>query len=104
MLASVLAGIAAPVDGVTTAVRDAGAVTEDAAYGKSLGMGAKLAIHPVQVPQINAVFAPGDDEIAWARSVLDAAGDGSVIMLDGQMVDRPVIERARLLLQSARQQ
>ncbi|MDQ2849243.1 MAG: CoA ester lyase [Actinomycetota bacterium] len=103
VLASVLAGISAPIDGVTTAVRDAAAVTDDAGYGKSLGMGAKLAIHPVQVPQINAVFAPSDDEIAWARSVLDAAGGGSVIALEGQMVDKPVIERARRLLQSVRQ-
>ena len=73
---------------------------EDVAHARRLGFGGKLCIHPRQVELINRGFAPTDAERAWARRVLSAAeatGAGA-LQLDGQLIDRPVIERARSIL------
>ena len=65
-----------------------------------LGFGAKLCIHPAQVALTNDAFTPSDAEIDWASRVLLAlsVASGSVVQVDGKMVDRPVIERARQVL------
>ena len=69
------------------------------------GFGGKLCIHPAQVAVVNAAFAPSAVELAWAQRVLaafDAAG-GSVVSVDGRMVDAPVVRLAeRTLTQSRR--
>jgi citrate lyase subunit beta/citryl-CoA lyase len=100
VLASAAAGLAGPVDGVTGDVRDADRLVADVRRAVALGFAGKLCIHPAQVGPTAAAFAPGDDELAWASRVVDAAesaGDG-VILVDGRMVDRPVVDRARRLL------
>lgn len=96
VLASRLAGLAAPVDGVTTSIDDAGAISADARHARDLGFGGKLAIHPRQIVPIRAGFAPDDAEVAWARKVL-ASQDGAAA-IDGAMVDAPVRIRARAIL------
>ncbi|MFV0360477.1 HpcH/HpaI aldolase/citrate lyase family protein [Tropicimonas sp.] len=101
VLSSRLGGIAAPIDGVTTEIRDMQAVTEDARHARDLGMGGKLAIHPSQIAPIVAAFRPSPDEVAWAKRVL-AAGEGGAVMIDGAMVDLPVRLRARKILASAK--
>ncbi len=103
VLASRVAGLLEPVDGVTTAVRDEALVIDDTRYAKSLGLGGKLCIHPGQVPLVQAGFRPGDDELAWATKVLDQVGPGSsaAAAIGGHMVDRPVLERARRILAGA---
>jgi citrate lyase subunit beta/citryl-CoA lyase len=60
-------------------------------------------VHPALVPILNAAFSPSPDDIAWASRVVDAAGsnDGA-FALDGRMIDRPVVERARAILRQAR--
>ncbi|AGP59599.1 HpcH/HpaI aldolase/citrate lyase family protein [Streptomyces rapamycinicus] len=101
VLASAAAGIAPPVDGVTTAVRDTAALRTDTAHARRLGFTGKLCIHPAQLPLVAEGFAPSAEELRWARAVLDA-GD-SVTTVDGQMVDKPVLERARRTLARARE-
>lgn len=103
VIASRVAGLLEPVDGVTTAVRDEALVTDDTRYAAALGLGGKLCIHPSQVPLVQAAFRPGDDEIAWATKVLGQVGPGSAAAaaLGGHMVDRPVLERARRILTAA---
>ncbi|WP_108610429.1 CoA ester lyase [Aminobacter sp. MSH1] len=96
VLASRLAGKIAPIDGVTTAIDDATAVTEDARHASEFGFGGKLCIHPRQVPHVLAGFRPETHEIAWAERVL-SSGDGAAAV-DGQMVDEPVRVRARSIL------
>ena len=100
VLASRLAGLQAPVDGVTTAIDDPTRLREDVLRARRLGFGGKLCIHPRQVADVNACFAPGEAERAWARRVLDAAAasGGAAIAVDGQMVDKPVILRAQAIL------
>jgi citrate lyase subunit beta/citryl-CoA lyase len=103
VLASRLAGIAAPIDGVTTAIDDADLLQADALRARRLGFGGKLCIHPRQVAAVNRCFAPSEDEIAWARRVTaaDAASGGAAVAVDGKMVDRPVVLRAQAILAEA---
>ncbi|MEP9379168.1 CoA ester lyase [Aquabacter sp. CN5-332] len=96
VLASRLAGLPAPIDGVTTNIEDAAAATSDARYARSLGFGGKLSIHPRQIAPIRAGFLPDAEEVAWAYRVL-ASGDGATTV-DGAMVDEPVRIRARSIL------
>jgi len=103
VLISRVAELPAPVDGVTTAIDDAAALARDVARARALGFGGKLCIHPRQVGPVNAAFRPGADEIAWAQRVVaaDAAAGGAAVAVDGRMVDRPVLLKARRILASA---
>jgi citrate lyase subunit beta/citryl-CoA lyase len=86
-----------PIDGVFPTLDDPPGLVTRVLRAKALGFGGKLCIHPRQVRSVNEGFLPGAEEIAWARRVIDAveaAGDAA-ISLDGKMVDRPVVERAR---------
>ncbi|WP_348670976.1 CoA ester lyase [uncultured Paracoccus sp.] len=99
VMASRLAGIAAPIDGVTVQLDDLTISHDDAAHARALGMTGKLCIHPKQIAVVLRAFAPTDTEIDWARRVL-ASGDGAV-SVDGAMVDEPVRIRARAILAQA---
>jgi citrate lyase subunit beta/citryl-CoA lyase len=95
-LASRAAGIGAPVAGVTPALDDPTQLIADLTRARALGYSAKLCIHPRQVAPVHAALAPTAEEQAWATAVLQAAGASSgAVQLNGRMVDRPVIERAR---------
>lgn len=94
--ASVAAHLCPPIDGVTTSVRNADALSADIVHARRMGFTGKLCIHPAQVPAVTTGFAPTEDERQWARAILDA-GD-SVTVVDGHMVDKPVIERAERIL------
>ncbi len=96
VIASAAAGLAPPVDGVTTDLRDDSRLDEDVRYARRMGFGGKLCIHPRQVGPVRAGFAPTEAERAWARRVV-TAGD-SVSVVDGRMVDKPVLARARHIL------
>lgn len=103
VLASRIAGVAAPVDGVTAALGDESLLESDSRRGKRLGFGGKLCIHPCQVETVNRCYAPGEADIAWARRVRLAAARsaGAAVTLDGKMVDRPVMLRAEAILRAA---
>jgi citrate lyase subunit beta / citryl-CoA lyase len=95
-------GLAPPIDGVTTVFDQPGAVAEAFAYVKRLGMSAKLCIHPAQVGEVHAAARPTAEEVAWARKIASSSGsEGSAVAVDGRMVDIPVVERARRILQAA---
>jgi citrate lyase subunit beta / citryl-CoA lyase len=101
VLASRAGGLPPPVDGVTTAVADPAAASAAAGHARSLGFGGKLCIHPAQVEPVAAAFRPTSDEVAWARRVIEASSGGGAVRVDGRMVDRPVLERARRLVAQA---
>ena len=103
VLASRLAGLAAPIDGVSTAIHDLARLQKDAERSRRQGFGAKLCIHPQQIATVRTVFAPSAERVAWAQRVcaaFDAAG-GAAVAVDGQMVDLPVYQRARGVLRDA---
>ncbi|HEY0824641.1 MAG TPA: CoA ester lyase [Ramlibacter sp.] len=103
VLASRLAQLPAPVDGVSTAIDDAGSVGADAARARRLGFGGKLCIHPKQVAVVNAAFRPTPQEVRWAERILAAAqsAGGAAVSVDGKMVDRPVILKAQAIVDEA---
>lgn len=70
---------------------------------RAIGFGGKFCIHPSQVEVANRIFAPSDDDLAWARRVVDAYADHErrglgAFDLDGHLIDRPVVLRARDLI------
>lgn len=103
VLASRLARIAAPLDGVTVAIDDPLRLAADVQRARRLGFGGKLCIHPKQVDPVRSGFAPTSAELEWARRVLEAAraARGAAVALDGKMVDKPVILRAQAILRDA---
>ncbi len=103
VLESRLAGKPAPIDGVSLELTDAALIARHAQQSKRWGFGGKLCIHPRQVEAVNLAFRPSPQDCDWARRVLDAAGAsaGAAVALDGKMIDRPVIERARRILAEA---
>lgn len=102
VVASRIAGIGSPVDGVTTVLDDADVLRSAAQLSKRYGFGGKLCIHPRQIAPVHAGFVPSDRECDWARRVLAAieASGGEATTVDGEMVDVPVLFRARSILQS----
>jgi len=101
VLESRLAGLPAPIDGVTPSWSDEEAFRAEANRAKALGFAAKLCIHPTQVQLVNEAFLPAAEEIEWARRVMQAtAKSGGAVALDGKMIDAPVIRRANAILRS----
>ncbi|OYX15166.1 MAG: CoA ester lyase, partial [Rhizobiales bacterium 32-66-8] len=102
VLAARLAGHAGPIDGVTTDVNDAALIATEAAAAVELGFAGKLLIHPKQVGPAMTGFAPSEDDIAWARRIVESlAVGGAVVQVDGAMVDAPVRLRAERILARA---
>lgn len=105
----VVAAAAAGVDAIDTVFTDIGdrdGLREQAEFVVSLGFDGKLAIHPDQVSVINDAFTPTDDQLEWAEKVLAGqeratASDKGVFTVDGQMIDPPLVERARTFVERA---
>jgi len=104
VLASRLAGLAAPIDSPSVAIDDASEVEREARAARRLGFGAKLCIHPRQLDAVHRSFEPSAQEQAWAHDVLAlaAASGGAAVALDGKMIDKPVILRATAILAEVR--
>ncbi|MEZ5076070.1 MAG: CoA ester lyase [Solirubrobacterales bacterium] len=103
VLASAAAGLRRPIDAVFMDVGDATGLAAESRYARTLGFGGKAAIHPSQVETINAAFSPSPEQLSWARRVLDAYEEASAdgrgaTSLEGELVDLPVVARARDLL------
>ncbi len=91
-----------PIDSVTPDITDEAALSREAAAARRLGFGGKLLIHPKQVALVQRAFAPSLEEVAWAERVLAAAGSAGTVQIDGCMVDKPVVDAARLILARSR--
>lgn len=95
------------VDGVWVDLNDSQGLLDFARQSRRLGFSAMSCIHPSQVDPINTVFSPTADEIDYCQKVLqafeeaNARGDGS-IAFGGQLIDRPIVERARRTIDTAR--
>lgn len=101
VFASRRAGLAVPIDGVTVDTRNPERMARDSERARRMGFGGKLCIHPAQVAVLHAAFDPDEAAVAQALRVqqaLQQAG-GGVCVLDGRMVDAPVLAQARHTLQ-----
>ncbi len=103
LLASRLAEIAAPIDGVTVQIESQAQLSADILRAKRLGFRAKLCIHPKQVDGVIEGFQPSAQEVEYAQAVVaaDKAANGGVVQLNGKMVDRPVVMLAQSVLAQA---
>jgi citrate lyase subunit beta/citryl-CoA lyase len=83
--------------------RDEEGLVRESEWVRSLGFKGKYLIHPSQIGPVNRVFRPSEEEVAYARRVVEAfeealaRGEGAV-QVDGRMVDAPVAKRARALI------
>jgi len=94
------------LDTVYTDFEDADGLREQAATVVDFGFDGKLAIHPSQVEVINEAFTPDPDDVEWAETVIakhERVGeeDRGAFTVDGQMIDPPLVERARTILERA---
>ena len=76
----------------------------DSKAARRAGFSGRIAIHPDQSEIINTAFTPDENEVAFARRVVDAfaaAGGAGTLQLDGKMLDRPHLTQAQKLLELA---
>ena len=86
-----------PIDAVYPDFRDSGGLRDEAMAGARDGFGAKLAIHPAQIPIIHAAFTPSAAALDAARAVIaafEASPGAGVVSLNGAMLDLPHYVRA----------
>lgn len=95
------------VDGVWPDIQDVEGLWANARQARRLGFNAKSLIHPSQIEPINAVFSPAPEEVDYAQRVVQAfdeafaRGEGS-IAFGGQLIDLPIVERARRTIELAK--
>ncbi|NOX44502.1 MAG: HpcH/HpaI aldolase/citrate lyase family protein [Caldiserica bacterium] len=104
--AAAAAGIQAS-DTVFPDIEDEEGLIEETRRAKALGFDGKGAIHPLQIEPIHRALAPAPEELEWARGVVAAAGEAErkglgAVAYRGKMVDRPVLLRAKRILEMAR--
>ncbi len=94
-----LAGLPAPLDSVFPAIDDLAGLATATASARDQGFSGLLCIHPRQVAVVHDTLLPSAAEVDWARRVIAASQGGpGVFVVDGKMVDAPVIGRAQRLL------
>jgi citrate lyase subunit beta/citryl-CoA lyase len=99
------AGIIA-LDTPCTDIEDSEGLVADAERARAVGFAGKYVIHPAHIEPVQRVFSPSEAGVAQARLVLEAwegaqAKGLGAVQLDGRMVDRPIVERARRVLEQA---
>jgi citrate lyase subunit beta / citryl-CoA lyase len=102
VLAAAAGGIPGPLDGPCVKAKDPDALAAEISRARMLGFAGKSCIHPAQVEPVNAGFAPSEEEVTWATKVgaaCDEADGSGVVILDGEMIDLPVVLRARRILE-----
>jgi len=102
LLATRVAGLAPALDGVFASIQDGDGLRGAVEFARDMGFGGALCIHPSQVAIIHQALKPSLEELHWAQRIMDGARSGEgVFVLDGQMVDAPVIGRAQAILARA---
>ena len=103
VLVSRLAGVQAPIDGVSLAIDDASQLQADVHRSRQFGFGGKLCIHPRQVRAVEEGFLPTAAEVHWARRVVQAVANepNGAIAIDGKLVDKPILAQAQEILSNA---
>lgn len=105
--AAAAASLPAPAMSVFPQVRDLDGLAESCRRGRALGFRGRAAIHPDQLPVIEAAFRPSPEEVRRAREVVAAAeaalahGSGALALPDGRFVDEAVVRWARRTIEDA---
>jgi len=95
-----------PLDTPFSDFRDEEGLIREAEWVRSIGFEGKYLIHPSQIEPVNRIFRPAEEDVAYARRVVQAFREGveqgrAAVNLDGRMVDTPVARRAQRLLATA---
>ncbi len=95
------------IDMVFIDFRDSVNLKIEAAQGAAMGYSGKQIIHPSQVGPVQEAFTPDDDDIAYAKRVVETfeahQGEGKgAYELDGKMIDMPILKHAQKVLARAR--
>lgn len=91
-----------PIESVTPEINDLSKVEIAAKKAVEMGFSGMLSIHPKQVLAIHNAFAPDEITLQWARYVIgEAKTRGGAFQFEGQMIDAPVLSRARAILERA---
>lgn len=102
------ARLSRPFQSIYADIRDLEGLNRSSQEGRNLGFLGRTAVHPQQVPIINAVFTPTEEEVEAAVQLLDRleegaeAGEGGLLLEDGSFVDEAMARTARLTLALAR--
>jgi len=107
VLAARAAGLENPVDSPWFHLKEAQAFARSLERSRRGGFQGRLCIHPEQVAPVNAAYTPSKDEVARAERIVAAfdqaeAQGAAAIQVDGQMVDYPIVHRARAVLETMR--
>ncbi len=92
-----------PLDTPWTDTRDVEGYTDELRRAKEIGFQGKFCIHPDQLGPANRMFTPPQEDVEWAQRVVDAYRQGvernlGAVAMDGQMIDKPVLEQAEHVL------
>jgi citrate lyase subunit beta/citryl-CoA lyase len=108
VLASRAAGIENPIDSPWFHFKEAEAFQRALERSRRGGFQGRLCVHPDQIAAVNRAYLPSDEELARAERIVAAfeeaeARGAAAIQVDGQMVDYPVVHRARAVVQAVRE-
>jgi len=98
VVAGKASGLQAAVDSIHPVLGDLEGLRAEARRARSLGFGGKLAIHPSQLEPIRDAFQPDEEEIAFARRVVEVSESSAIAVVDGFFVDKPLLLWARSVL------
>jgi citrate lyase subunit beta / citryl-CoA lyase len=103
--ASRAAQLESPIDSVWVRLDNEAGLERSAARVLGVGFQGKMCIHPKQIPIVNAVFTPSDDEVRNAERIVDAfskaeESGSAAFQLDGKFIDYPIVYRAKRLLET----
>ena len=101
VITSRAAGLPAPISGATENIADMEVFERSTRFERNLGFPGKLCVHPTPLAAAPRIFAPSAAEIEWAKQVIETTRDSHAVMMDGRMIDRPVIDRAKIILSRA---
>jgi citrate lyase subunit beta/citryl-CoA lyase len=93
------------IDTPFTNINDLLGLEKDSDFSNSLGMKARACIHPNQLETVNRIYSPSNEEINWALEVFkahQANPNVGAFQLKGKMIDKPIIERAKKIIEKAK--
>ena len=86
-------------------LEDLDGMKKEAELARDLGFSGKGSIHPKQIPILNGVFTPDEAKVARAHRILDefAAADTSLVVVDGKLIEKPVLREMERIVSIAAQ-
>jgi citrate lyase subunit beta/citryl-CoA lyase len=101
VIASRAAGLVGPIDSPCVSIDDNAVILAESTRARDFGFTGKMCIHPGQCTNVAKGFVLTPEQVEWARKVVKL--EGSATKLDGQMIDKPIVARAKRILERAKE-